>query len=103
MIERRPESFLAENVLHQAQYHSTSRTRESEVPINALRKVAGNERSKKRSEIDSHVKDGKAGVATRIAGFVQRTDKCADVRLQQSCADDDQRKSGIKSRKRFEC
>src|SRR2546425_8613213 len=80
----------AENVLHQAKSHADPGTREAQMPVYRFGQLAGDDRSEERTEVDAHVKDREAGVASFIPLVVQRSNKGRDVRLEQSGTDDDQ-------------
>src|SRR5258708_6355915 len=84
---------------------TTKRRREAEVPgvirrdahaledraeALALREPPADERRDERSDIDPHVEDREARVAPGIGGTVELSDHRADVRLQESGAEDDQ-------------
>src|SRR5262245_14023951 len=65
------------------------------MPVDFLCQIAGDHRSEKSAEIDSHVENGKAGVAPLIAFLVQRADHSADIWLEQASADHNQREACI--------
>ena len=75
---------------------------EADVPVDALRQIAGDERPDERAEVDPHVEDREAGVAARVARLVERSDERADVRLEQPGAEHDQREAGVEEGQRLE-
>ena len=101
-IQRRLEPPLAEHVLDQAEHHAEAGRGEAEVPVDALREIAGDQRPDECAEVDPHVEDREPGVAPRVARRVQRSDDRADVRLQQAGADDDQGEAGVEEWQRLE-
>src|SRR5207244_1998389 len=93
----------AEDVLRQTKHHADAGACESDMPVNSLRDVAGDDGTQKSSEVDSHVKDRKAGIAPRVVLFVERTNHGTDVGFQQPRSDDDQRKTRIEEWQCVEC
>src|SRR5262249_21903540 len=57
------------------------------------------ERADGSTQIDSHIKDGESGIATRIARFIERSDHCADVWFEQTGTKYNQNQAGIEERK----
>ena len=88
------------NVLNESEHHPHTGAREPEMPVDALREIAGDERSQRGAEVDAHVEDREAGVAPRVVRVVQRPDDAAHVRLEQSGADDDECQPGVEERQR---
>ena len=64
----------AEDVLNEAERHPDAGARESDVPVDALREVPGDERPENGAEVDPHVEDREPGVATRVVRVVERAD-----------------------------
>ena len=75
---------------------------EPDVPVDALREIAGDERPEECAEVDPHVEDREPRVAPRVARRVERTDERADVRLQEAGADDDEGEAGVEEGQRLE-
>ena len=101
-IDGRVEPLLSEHVLHEAERHADAGAREADVPVDPLREVAGDERPDERAEVDPHVEDREAGVAARVAWRVEGSDERADVRLEQSGAEHDQREADVEERQCLE-
>jgi hypothetical protein len=59
------------------------------MPNTFLRQVLRGQRRQQRADVDAHVEDGEARVATLVAGGVQLADQGRDDRLEQAVADDD--------------
>ena len=57
--------FLPSTYWTRPKRHADAGAREAEVPVDALREVAGDERPEERAEVDPHVEDREAGVAAR--------------------------------------
>src|SRR6185503_12098759 len=70
---------------------------ESVMPVDVLAEIAAHQRSDQRPEVDPHVIDRKTRVAPRIVFGIERSHERADVGLQQSSADYDQRQPEIES------
>ncbi len=64
-----------------------------------LAEIAADERRDEGAEVDPHVEDREAGVAARVVGRVELADDGADVRLEQSGADDDQHQPEVERRR----
>ena len=75
---------------------------ESQMPVDVLPEVSAHERRKERAQVDAHVEDREAGVATLILLRIQIADDDADVAFQQSGADDDEEESEVERRQRRE-
>src|SRR3989442_999754 len=73
-----------------AAWTDTNQDAYSLMPVYRFGQLAGDDRSEERTEVDAHVKDREAGVASFIPLVVQRSNKGRDVRLEQSGTDDDQ-------------
>src|SRR6185369_4335423 len=98
---------------HETENHSEARCAESPVPARirieavvdeslletlTLREVAADERSQHCADVDTHVKDREAAVATRIVFAVETADHRADVWFQKTSADRDEHHAEIERR-----
>ena len=66
-IDGRLEPLLAEDVLRQAKGHADAGAGEAEVPVDALREIAGDQRADEGAEVDAHVEDREARIAAAVA------------------------------------
>src|SRR5581483_1483357 len=69
--------------------------REAQPPVDLLAHQPADQGRNQRADVDSHIEDGKAGIAPRVAGTVKLADDHAYIRLQQSGADHQQAKPGV--------
>src|SRR6188474_3116904 len=90
----------AQHVLHDSEHHADASRRKSHVPVHALTEISADERREKRARVDAHVVDREAGVTPPVALLIELADEHADVRLEQSCSDDDDQKTEIERRDR---
>src|SRR5690606_30961717 len=70
--------------------HSDARRTEAPVPPYLLAQDTRDELSEKGADVDPHVEDREAGVATLATFRIQVTDDCRDVRLEQAGAEHDE-------------
>src|SRR5690606_28490470 len=80
----------AEPVPEHAEQHADAGNTEAVVPADALAQVAGEQWCRERTDVDAHVEDREAGVATGATLRIQVADDGGDVRLQQSGTDDNE-------------
>ena len=71
----------AEDILDESEGHADARRGKPDVPVDALREPACDERPDERAQIDAHVEDRETSVPPRVAWVVERPDKGAHVRL----------------------
>ena len=98
MLSRATQVFAAHHVLHDTDEHAESGQSKAVVPVDVLPDPSADQGREERAEIDPHVEDGEACVAALIAWRVNETYDRADVRFQQSCAEDDENQAGVKGR-----
>ena len=94
-IEPGLEPFLAEHILRQAKGHPDPGAAKSDVPVHALREIAGDQRTGDGADVDAHVEEREAGIAASVGLLVERPYEVADVRLQQAGADRHECEAGI--------
>jgi hypothetical protein len=71
-----------EPVLHKTQHHPDAGRCEAIMPIDLLAEPTADQRPERGPQIDSHVKHGETGVASRAAFRIKVADNRADVRFQ---------------------
>src|SRR5262249_9526653 len=91
-----PEIFSTVSILDQSERHADSGQSESPVPVDRLAHIPAGQRGQESADVDAHVKNREPGVAAMIVRTVKLAYHGADVRLQQSRADPDEPKPGIK-------
>src|ERR1043166_9480508 len=79
-----------ETILNQSQHHPDACGSEAIVPIHFLSERAADQRTNGRAKMDSHVKDGEAGIAASAALRIEFPPHGADVRFQQTGPNDHQ-------------
>ena len=90
------EVVFGQAVLQYADQHGGARAKESGSPVPRFADGARDERGKQRTEVDAHVEDRKACIASRTRlTLVERADDGRDVGLEQTHADHDDRKTEI--------
>ncbi len=77
------EAILSQAVLYQAREHPDGSHPETEVPVDFFRQQRHDDLSEEGTEIDTHVKDGKSGIASCAALGVKIADNGADIGLEQ--------------------
>ena len=87
---------FSKRVLDEPEHHADARGTKSQVPVDRLAKVAAHERSKKPAGVDAHVVDRKSRIPARAPFGIQVAHDRADVRLEESRADDDEQETGVK-------
>src|SRR5256886_11852020 len=97
MIRRPPRSTLFP---YTTLFRSNSGASKADMPVDVLCEVAGDQRAQQRPEVDPHVEDREAGIATLVARRVQRADQGAHVGLEEARSDDDQRQARVEEGQR---
>ena len=96
-----PEVLAAHHVLDDAAHHAEAGRRKADVPVDALTQITAHQRRDEGAEIDPHVIDGEACVASGIAGSVQPADDDCGVALEKSGTDHDQREPDVERGERL--
>src|SRR5690606_18997962 len=83
--DARQELVLPQLVGDEPRDHAHTGGAEAPVPAEAraAREVAADERAKEAAQIDAHVEDREASIATRVALLVELADHRRDVRLEE--------------------
>ena len=68
------------------------------MPIHTLGEPPGDDRTEECAQIDAHVEQREPRIPALVASLIQGTNDRADVGLEQSRPDDDQRQAGIEGR-----
>src|SRR5262249_3189514 len=97
-VDRRLEMAPPDHVLDEPERHPDTGARKPNVPIDAFRKPARDDGAEKRAEVDTHVKQGESGVAPLVTLLVEPAHQRADVWLEHSRPDHDQREARIQER-----
>ena len=84
--------------LHETREHANACRRKAIVPV-AAGKPAADERSGGGADVDAHVEDREARVATGIAGPIKLADQRTDVGLEQARAEHDENEAAEEARK----
>jgi len=91
---------LSHHVLNEAEHHAYPGAREAEMPVHLLRKPAGDERSERRSQVDTHVIDRKPGIPPRVGRIIQGPNQGAYGRLEETGSEHDENQPQIEEGQR---